>query len=192
MVTGDVLDALRALPRGRRGVHLRVRETSALGDNELRMLRYLLLRRREGAVVRPSELSRHLGISSASATALLDRLEAGARRTRQSSHRPAQRISIAPTAHAETAFYADLSTPSRTVSPRSWAASTPTAATASSPSSARSRAAADNVAVEADALRAAPRPRRVDLAPSPRPDRHASIWSTASRIASRKPITVAR
>ena len=76
MVTkDDVLDALERFRAADAAMHLRVRETSALGDNELRMLQYLLLRRREGAVVRPSELSRHLGITSASTTALLDRLE---------------------------------------------------------------------------------------------------------------------
>lgn len=103
----DVLDALERFRAADAAMHLRVRETSALGDNELRMLQYLLLRRREGAVVRPSELSRHLGISSASTTALLDRLEKQGRVERVSHPTDRRSILIAPTAHAETAV-ADL------------------------------------------------------------------------------------
>jgi len=76
--TSDTAPVLEALARFRAAdaqMHQRVRTHAALGENELRILQYVLACDRAGTDVKPSEISRHLGISSASTTALLDRLE---------------------------------------------------------------------------------------------------------------------
>ena len=48
-----------------------------LGATDMRALRYLIAAQRNGAVVTPSSIAAHLGISTASTTKLLDRLAAG-------------------------------------------------------------------------------------------------------------------
>jgi DNA-binding MarR family transcriptional regulator len=48
-----------------------------LGNTDMRALRYLIAAQRNGAVVTPSSIAAHLGISTASTTKLLDRLAAG-------------------------------------------------------------------------------------------------------------------
>ena len=53
----------------------RVRSRTGLSENELAILRFLLREREDAHHVKPSEIARHLGISSASTTALLDRLD---------------------------------------------------------------------------------------------------------------------
>ena len=73
--SGEVLDSLARFRTSDAQMHQRVRATTTLGENEMRILSYLLRQHRDGNVVKPSEISRHLAISSASTTALLDRLE---------------------------------------------------------------------------------------------------------------------
>jgi DNA-binding MarR family transcriptional regulator len=68
-----------------------------LGENELRILQLLLARRRDGLDVKPSDISRHLGISSASTTALLDRLERQGNVERRTHPTDRRSILIAPT-----------------------------------------------------------------------------------------------
>ncbi|WP_243076494.1 MarR family winged helix-turn-helix transcriptional regulator [Microbacterium sp. SS28] len=53
----------------------RVRGHTATSENELRMIQFLVSAGDAGKDVKPGELTRHLGISSASTTALMDRLE---------------------------------------------------------------------------------------------------------------------
>ncbi|MEZ5188287.1 MAG: MarR family transcriptional regulator [Microbacterium sp.] len=81
-------------------MHQRVRATTTLGENEMRILSYLLRQHRDGNVVKPSEISRHLAISSASTTALLDRLERQGSVERISHPTDRRSILIAPTARA--------------------------------------------------------------------------------------------
>lgn len=103
----DVIDAIARFRASDAQMHQRVRTTSSLGENELSILQFLLHRQRDGAVVKPSELSRHLGISSASTTALLDRLERQGAVQRVSHPTDRRSILIAPTAQAERSV-ADL------------------------------------------------------------------------------------
>jgi len=98
--TADVLTALGRFRAADAQMHQRVRTNAALGENELRILQYVLARDREGGDVKPSEISRHLGISSASTTALLDRLEKLGRVERVSHPTDRRSILIAPTARA--------------------------------------------------------------------------------------------
>ena len=98
--SGEVLDSLARFRTSDAQMHQRVRATTTLGENEMRILSYLLRQHRDGNVVKPSEISRHLAISSASTTALLDRLERQGS-VERISHPPDRRsILIAPTARA--------------------------------------------------------------------------------------------
>lgn len=78
----------------------RVRSATGMGENELRVLQFLLLEGDAGHAVMPSEIARHLGVSSASTTALLDRLERAGLLERVSHPTDRRSILIAPTAAA--------------------------------------------------------------------------------------------
>ena len=98
--SGEVLDSLARFRTSDAQMHQRVRATTTLGENEMRILSYLLRQHRDGNVVKPSEISRHLAISSASTTALLDRLERQGSVERISHPTDRRSILIAPTARA--------------------------------------------------------------------------------------------
>ena len=98
--SGEVLDSLARFRTSDAQMHQRVRATTTLGENEMRILSYLLRQHRDGNVVKPSEISRHLAISSASTTALLDRLERQGSVERISYPTDRRSILIAPTARA--------------------------------------------------------------------------------------------
>ncbi|HOQ22875.1 MAG TPA: MarR family transcriptional regulator, partial [Microbacterium sp.] len=100
MSSGEVLDSLARFRTSDAQMHQRVRATTTLGENEMRILSYLLRQHRDGNVVKPSEISRHLAISSASTTALLDRLERQGSVERISHPTDRRSILIAPTARA--------------------------------------------------------------------------------------------
>ena len=68
-----VLEALRVYRAAEVAMRRRTRDSMSMGENELLVLRYLL--RDSTHQVRPGELTRYLGLSTASTTALLDRLE---------------------------------------------------------------------------------------------------------------------
>lgn len=99
--TMRVMDALARFRVADADMHHRVRTTASLGENELRILGFLLREHRAGRVVKPSEISRHIGVSSASTTALLDRLERQGSVERVSHPTDRRSILIAPTAQAE-------------------------------------------------------------------------------------------
>ena len=67
-----------------------------LGRSDMRALHYLIVARHSGVVVTPSAIATHLGISTASTTKLLDRLEHGGHivRSPHPSDRRALAISI--------------------------------------------------------------------------------------------------
>ncbi len=68
-----VLEALRIYRAAEVAMRRRTRDSMSMGENELLVLRYLL--RDKTRRVRPGELTRYLGLSTASTTAILDRLE---------------------------------------------------------------------------------------------------------------------
>lgn len=100
--TRDVLDALARFRASDILMHERIRRTSSLTENELRILQLLVRRERDGQTVKPSEIAKFLGVSSASTTALLDRLERQGSVERRSHPTDRRSILIAPTARAES------------------------------------------------------------------------------------------
>lgn len=99
--TADVVQAFARFRASDSNMHQRVRATASLGENELRVLQFLLDRVRDGVPVKPSDISRELGISSASTTAMLDRLERQGNVERVSHPTDRRSLLIAPTPHAE-------------------------------------------------------------------------------------------
>jgi len=86
----------------------RVRSKTGMGDNELRLVRYLLSAQRDGTDVKPSAISRYLGISSASTTALLDRLERAGTLQRVSNPTDRRSVLITPTPSAAATLSATV------------------------------------------------------------------------------------
>lgn len=86
----EVLSSLRAYRAAEVAMRRRTRESMAMGENELLVLRSLLAAPTRSA--RPVELTRYLGVSTASTTALLDRLERSGHIERVAN--PADRRSI--------------------------------------------------------------------------------------------------
>jgi DNA-binding MarR family transcriptional regulator len=69
----------------------------AMGENDLLTLRYLLKAQREDRVVSPAELARYLAVSTASVTAIIDRLEKSDHVRRGPHPSDQRRIMVTPT-----------------------------------------------------------------------------------------------
>jgi DNA-binding MarR family transcriptional regulator len=96
-----VLDAYRRFRAADTAMLSRIRTDTGMSDNELAILRFLLRESAGGRDVMPREISRHLGISSASTTALIDRLERSGMVERVSNPTDRRSILIAATEEAE-------------------------------------------------------------------------------------------
>ncbi|MDZ8201338.1 MarR family transcriptional regulator [Microbacterium sp. SSW1-59] len=94
-----VLEALRLYRAAEMAMRRRTRESMAMGENELLVLRYLI--RRGDTLVRPVELAAYLGVSTASMTALLDRLEKSGHITRVANPDDRRSIFVRATALTE-------------------------------------------------------------------------------------------
>jgi DNA-binding MarR family transcriptional regulator len=70
----SVLEAMRAYRAAEVAMRRRTQQSMDMGENELLVLRFLARARQRDEIVTPVHLSRYLGITSASTTALIDRL----------------------------------------------------------------------------------------------------------------------
>ncbi|RLK52629.1 MarR family winged helix-turn-helix transcriptional regulator [Microbacterium telephonicum] len=100
-ISRRVTSALARYRLAHDAMNARARQNSGMTDNELRIVQFLMTERDDSRAVTPTLIARHLGITSASTTALLDRLEkSGAiERARHPSDR--RSLHITATAHAE-------------------------------------------------------------------------------------------
>lgn len=96
----SVMEALRSYRAAEAAMRRRTRQAMEMGENELLTLRFLTRARMSDEAVTPVALSRYLGISSASTTALLDRLERSGHVTR--SPHPEDRRSLLVTASVKS------------------------------------------------------------------------------------------
>jgi len=103
-----VLEALRLYRAAEMAMRRRTRESMAMGENELLVLRYLI--RKGDAFVRPVELAAYLGVSTASMTALLDRLEKSGHITRIANPDDRRSIFVRATPLTEEEVRATLGT----------------------------------------------------------------------------------
>jgi len=96
-----VMGALRAYRAAEMSMRRRTQTSMAMSENELLVLRFLTRRSRHHADVTPVDLSRYLGVSTASMTALLDRLEKTGHLQRTPHPRDRRKILVSATPHAE-------------------------------------------------------------------------------------------
>lgn len=91
-----VLEAMRVYRAAESAMRRRSQETLGMGENDLGAMRYLLRAAEQGKTVGPKELAQYLGITSASITVLLDRLEKNGHITRQPSPFDRRALIIVP------------------------------------------------------------------------------------------------
>ncbi len=77
-----VMDAMRDWRQAETRMSEASRKYMKLGETDMRALRFLISAHNQGILATPGAISDHLGISSASTTKLLDRLERGGHITR--------------------------------------------------------------------------------------------------------------
>lgn len=71
----SVMEAMRSYRAAEVAMRRRTQQSMDMGENELLVLRFLMRAQMRDEIVTPAALARYLGITSASTTALLDRLE---------------------------------------------------------------------------------------------------------------------
>lgn len=71
----DLLNLLRRYRAADQEMRRRTRDSMGMGETDLLALRYVLKAEREGALLTPGMLAKRIGISTASTTVLIDRLE---------------------------------------------------------------------------------------------------------------------
>jgi DNA-binding MarR family transcriptional regulator len=103
-----VLQAFRLYRAAEIAMRRRTRESMSMGENELLVLRYLLKAATEQRPVSPTELTRYLGVSTASTTAIIDRLEKSGHVTRVPHPTDRRSIHIVATAESDAEVRATL------------------------------------------------------------------------------------
>jgi DNA-binding MarR family transcriptional regulator len=98
----EVLESLRLYRAADTAMRRRTRTSMGMGENELLAVRFLLRARRSGTSASPKQLSDYLGISSASTTLLIDRLERSGHVSRASHPTDRRSIVLAATDKAES------------------------------------------------------------------------------------------
>ena len=95
-----VLEAMRTYRAAESAMRRRTQVSMGMGENDLLALRYVIMAQQAGRSIGPKELTGYLGISSASTTVLLDRLERKGQLRRE--HSPFDRRALILVATATT------------------------------------------------------------------------------------------
>jgi DNA-binding MarR family transcriptional regulator len=103
-----VLEAMRTYRAAETAMRSRTQRSTGLGENDILALRYLLTATLEGRSTGPKELAAHLGISSASTTVLIDRLERAGQVRREHSPFDRRALILIPTATTDEEVQAAL------------------------------------------------------------------------------------
>lgn len=97
----ELLQSFRRYRAAEVAMRRRTRESMSMGENDLLVLRYLFKARQQGRSVSPGEIARYLAVSTASMTAIVDRLEESGH-VRRERHRSDRRsIYVVPTADSD-------------------------------------------------------------------------------------------
>lgn len=96
-----VMEAMRAYRSAEMAMRRRTQNSMDMGENELTVLRFLTRETGSARDVTPVDLARHLGVSSASMTALLDRLEKSGHLLRRPHPSDRRKVLVTPTPHAD-------------------------------------------------------------------------------------------
>jgi len=103
-----VLEAMRTYGAAESAMRSRTQRSMGLGENDLLALRYLLIAKQDGRSIGPKELTAYLGISSASTTVLIDRLERSGQVRREHSPFDRRALILVPTATTDEEIHAAL------------------------------------------------------------------------------------
>ena len=96
-----VLQAMRVYRSAEMSMRRRTRDALSIGENDMSLLRYLLQAQRDGRFSSPGELARYLGLSTASMTAMIDRLEQSGHVRRERHATDRRSIYVVPTERTE-------------------------------------------------------------------------------------------
>ncbi|WP_278103690.1 MarR family transcriptional regulator [Microbacterium proteolyticum] len=96
-----VMQALREYRTAEMAMRRRTQDSMAMGENELLVLRFLTRSAGARTDTTPADLARHLGLSTASITALLDRLERSGHVRRERHPTDRRKILVRGTTHTE-------------------------------------------------------------------------------------------
>lgn len=97
----ELLQAFRLYRAAEVAMRRRTREAMSMGENDLLVLRYLLRAKQRGERVSPGELARYLGVSTASMTAMVDRLEKSGHVRRERHETDRRSIWVVPTVDSD-------------------------------------------------------------------------------------------
>jgi DNA-binding MarR family transcriptional regulator len=103
-----LLQALRLYQAAEVAMRRRTRSAMSMGENELAALRFLIRHAARHTAVTPTDVAKYLGVSTASTTALLDRLEAAGHLTRRRHPTDRRSVLVEATAQAEDFVRATL------------------------------------------------------------------------------------
>lgn len=103
-----VMHALREYRSAEMAMRRRTQDSMAMGENELVVLRYLARASASATDTTPADLARHLGLSTASITALLDRLERSDHVRRERHPTDRRKILVRATPHTEDEMRGEL------------------------------------------------------------------------------------
>jgi len=104
----SVLEAMRTYRAAETAMQRRTQTSMGMGENDLLALRYVIMAQRDGRSIGPKELTQYLGISSASTTVLLDRLEKSGQMRRENSPFDRRALILVPTATTDEEVQAAL------------------------------------------------------------------------------------
>jgi DNA-binding MarR family transcriptional regulator len=96
-----VLESVRLYRAAEAAMRRRTQVSMGMGENDLLALRFLIRNTRQGKLVSPKDISSYLGISSASTSVLLDRLEKSGHLTRPPSPFDRRGLIIQPTTSSD-------------------------------------------------------------------------------------------
>lgn len=97
----ELLQAFRVYRAAEVAMRRRTRDAMSMGENDLLVLRYLLKARQRESQVSPGELARYLGVSTASMTAIIDRLERSGHVRRERHATDRRSLYVVPTADSD-------------------------------------------------------------------------------------------
>ncbi|MBB5843953.1 DNA-binding MarR family transcriptional regulator [Conyzicola lurida] len=103
-----VLEAMRTYRAAESAMRRRTQVSMGMGENDLLALRYVIMAQQAGRSIGPKELTSYLGISSASTTVLLDRLERSGEIRRENSPFDRRALILVPTATTDEEIRAAL------------------------------------------------------------------------------------
>ena len=106
--TMGVIEALQTYRSAEAAMRRRTGTAMGLGENDLLALRFILDQHEAGRVVASKDVTRYLGISSASTTVLLDRLERSGQMRREHSPFDRRALILVPTATTDEEVRAAL------------------------------------------------------------------------------------